>query len=239
MNREYHKWYSPTLRRDMPCLVYGHAGTPMLVFPTSRGSFHEYEDRGMIGALASFINQGWFQVFCPTSVDEESWYNYGAHPGYRVHRHIEYENYVIHEFLPFIRSKNRTDYLIVTGCSFGGYHSINFAFRHSDVVNKVISLGGAYDIHQFVTGYYDDNCYFNNPMDYMPNLTDEWYMSQLRQMKIILGTGEWDMCLDSNIKLSNILNGKSIPHWLDVWGDHTGHDWPWWRQMIVKYLGMY
>ncbi len=32
MNREYHKWYSPSLGRDMELLLYGHGGTPMLVF---------------------------------------------------------------------------------------------------------------------------------------------------------------------------------------------------------------
>jgi esterase/lipase superfamily enzyme len=29
---------------------------------------------------------------------------------------------------------------------------------------------------------------------------------------------------------------KDIPHWLDVWGDGAGHDWPWWQQMAVKFL---
>ena len=52
MNREYHKAYSQELHRDMEALVFGHAGTPLLVFPTSMGKFFEYEDRGMIGVLA-------------------------------------------------------------------------------------------------------------------------------------------------------------------------------------------
>jgi esterase/lipase superfamily enzyme len=55
-------------------------------------------------------------------------------------------------------------------------------------------------------------------------------------MRIVLATGEWDMCMDQNVKMSHILNTKGIPHWLDVWGDHTGHDWPWWQRMAVKYL---
>ena len=37
MNREYHKAYSQELHRDMEALVFGHAGTPLLVFPTSHG----------------------------------------------------------------------------------------------------------------------------------------------------------------------------------------------------------
>jgi esterase/lipase superfamily enzyme len=58
MNREYHKWYSSRLNRDMELLVFGHAGTPVLVFPTSRGRFFEYSDRGMIDAVSDKINRG-------------------------------------------------------------------------------------------------------------------------------------------------------------------------------------
>ena len=71
MNREYHKNYSHELQRDMEALVYGHAGQPMLVFPSSMGRFFEYEDSGMIGALAGKIEAGQLQVFCADSVDTE------------------------------------------------------------------------------------------------------------------------------------------------------------------------
>src|ERR1039458_6102 len=49
----YHKQFSHELGRDMESLVYGHAGHPVLVFPTSMGRFFEYEDAGMIRALRS------------------------------------------------------------------------------------------------------------------------------------------------------------------------------------------
>ncbi len=46
-------------------------------------------------------------------------------------------------------------------------------------------------------------------------------------MHLVLATGETDICLDDNVRLAAILDGKQIPHWLDVWGNGTGHDWPW------------
>ena len=58
MNREYHKGYSQELNREMDALVFGHAGTPLLVFPTSMGKYFEYEDRGMISVLAPKIERG-------------------------------------------------------------------------------------------------------------------------------------------------------------------------------------
>ena len=221
----------------MEILVFGHAGMPMLVFPTSRGRFFDYEDRGMVGAIWDVIEGGNVQLFCVDSVDAESWYNFSAHPRWRVLRHVQYDRYISDEVLPFIRNRNWSEKLFVTGTSFGGYHAVNYSLRHPEQVDKCISLSGAFDIKQFIQGYYDNDCYFNNPVDYLPNLTDERYLNLYRtKVGFVLATGEWDMCLDANLKLSGILNGKSISHWLDLWGDHARHDWPWWHQMIRKYL---
>jgi esterase/lipase superfamily enzyme len=236
MNREYHKAYSQELHRDMEALVFGHAGSPLLVFPTSMGRFFEYEDRGVIGVLAPKIERGELQVFCPDAVDTESWYNKSVHPRVRVMRHLQYERYILHEFLPFVRWKNQTPLLEVTGCSFGGYHAVNFALKHPDVVTHCVSMSGAFDIHQFLDGYYDDDCYFNCPPDFLPNQGDDWFLSRYRKMNIVLGSADWDICLDQNVKFSAILNAKGIPHWLDVWGDNSKHDWPLWQRMAVKYF---
>ena len=236
MKREYHKSYSQELQRDMEVLVFGHAGTPVLVFPTSGGRFFDFEDRGMIRALSSRIESGDLHLFCADSVDAESWYNKSVHPRQRVLRHLQYERYLLHELVPFLRWENHSAQLVLAGCSFGGYHAVNFALKHPDIATQCVSMGGAFDVHQFLEGYYDDNCYFNCPPDFLPNLNDDWFLSRYRQMKIVLATGEWDICLDANVKLSAIMNAKSIPHLLDIWGDHTAHDWPWWQQMAQKYF---
>jgi esterase/lipase superfamily enzyme len=169
-------------------------------------------------------------------VDAESWYNKAVPPRERAHRRVEYDRYLVEEAAPFVRSKNASDQLVATGCSFGGYHAINFALRHPDVVTGAVSMGGAFDIHQFLDGYYDDNCYYNCPPDFLPGMTDAWYLDRYRRQKLVLATGEKDICLGENRRLSGIMARKDIPHWLDVWGDGTGHDWPWWQRMAVKFL---
>jgi esterase/lipase superfamily enzyme len=236
MDREYHKWYSPILGRDMELLVFGHSGVPLLVFPTSMGRFFDYESRGMIDVIAHKYENGEFQAFCLDSVDAESWYNKGVHPRDRAARHAFYDRYLVEEAVPFVRTKNSSDQLVATGCSFGGYHSMNFALRHPDLATGAVSMGGAFDIHQFLDGYYDDNCYYNCPPDFLPNLNDDWYLDRYRRQRIVLATGETDICLGENRRLSSIMTAKSIPHWLDVWGDGAGHDWPWWQQMAVKFF---
>ena len=37
MHRDYQRWYSHRLNRDMGVAIYGHYGMPLLAFPTSAG----------------------------------------------------------------------------------------------------------------------------------------------------------------------------------------------------------
>src|SRR3954449_11208652 len=99
-NREFHRWHSPTLGRDMDLLVLGHAGARVLVFPTSMGRFFEWEDCGMINALGEHLEKGWVQLYCVDSVDGESWYAKHMHPADRARRHEAYERYLLQEVLP-------------------------------------------------------------------------------------------------------------------------------------------
>src|SRR5262249_16779289 len=157
---------SSRLGRDMELLVFGHSGKPIVIFPTSMGRFFDYESRGMIDAVGSKYERGEVQAFCVDSVDSESWYNKAVHPAGRAARRAQYDDYLVHELIPFVRARNASNELAVTGCSFGGYHAVNFALRHPDLATHCISMGGAFDIHQFIGDYYDDNCYYNCPPDF-------------------------------------------------------------------------
>ena len=63
MQVAYHKDYSRHLGRDMEYKRFGHAGRPVVMFPTSRGRFFQYEDTGTIGALSEIIEDGRVQVW--------------------------------------------------------------------------------------------------------------------------------------------------------------------------------
>ena len=47
----------------MELLTFGHGGAPVIVFPTSMGAFFEYEDRGVVGALAEKLDGGALRLF--------------------------------------------------------------------------------------------------------------------------------------------------------------------------------
>jgi len=235
MQEHYHKWYTQYLSRDFEMLVFGHSGYPVILFPASKGRYYENKDFGLIDSASQLIDQGKIKIYCPDGIDGESWYNYGIHPADRVKTHLAYERLILNDVIEFAKFETGAPNVCVAGCSFGGYHAANIAFRHPEKVGYLFSMGGAYDIKQFIMGYYDENCYFNNPPDYLPNLTDGWYLDQIKKMGIVLGTGEWDIFLEDNKRLSDILGSKGINHWLDIRG-WTRHDWKWWKEMFPAYL---
>jgi esterase/lipase superfamily enzyme len=238
VQRDYIQWHSSNLGRGMEMLVFGHGGAPVLVFPTSMGRFFQYEDSGMVDVLRHHIEQGWIQLYCVDAVDGESWYNTGAHPHDRAVRHNQYEAYLLNEVLPYIRSKNGTAYLMLTGNSFGAYHAVNLALKHPWLVNRVIAISGTYNTPFLQGGTYDDEAiYFNSPVDYLPNLSEPRYLDALRsslEIKLVVG-GTGDICHGGTLRLASAMAAKGLPYTLDIW-DQAWHDWPWWRQMVLKHI---
>ena len=237
MHEQYVRWYSPHLSRDFEMLVFGHAGLPVIAFPTSLGRYHQNKDFGLIGSAAHLVDAGQVKIYCPDGLDAQSWYNQSIHPADRVRTHQAYENVIRHEIVPRAQHETGRARVCVAGASFGGYHALNFALRHPGVTGWCLSLSGSFDIKGQLDGYYDDNCYFHNPPDYLPNLGDEALLAAIRSIGFVLGTGEWDNCRDRNFAMSALLTAKGIPHFLDdrKW---CGHDWNWWREMFPHYLAL-
>ena len=220
----------------MELLWFGHYGRPMIWFPTSQGRFYQNEDFGLIGAVGDHIDGGGLQVVCVDSVDGESLYASWRHPADRLRRHDEYDRYLATEVVPFIRSRVGADARVGTlGASFGAYHAVNFGFRHSDLVDKVVGFSGKYDIHSFLDGYWDETAYFHCPTAYVPNLSVE-DATRLSDMDICIVSGETDNILEGTTEMIRILNDRWIRHRGHVWGAPYGHDWNWWREQIRWYV---
>jgi esterase/lipase superfamily enzyme len=236
MQRQYHRWFSPSLGRDMELLVFGHAGARVLAFPPSKHPFYDWENRGLVAALGWHLEAGQVQLFCVDQVDAEAWYAWGLHPAQRALRCAQYDRYLTEEVEPFTRRINANPYLICAGPSFGGYHAVNFALRHPRLVARVLGMSGIYDITRFTDGYHDENVYFNNPVEYIANEQDPGRLADLRRLDIILAVGRDDPLLGCNQRLSGLLWQKGVWHALRIW-DGFAHDWPVWAHMLPRYLG--
>lgn len=232
-HEHYHKWFSPRLNRDIEVLAFGTRGYPVILFPTSMGHYYENKDFKLIDSVNWFLDEGLVKIYCVDGIDEVSWYNKSIHPADRAKNHHWYDQMLYHELVPLAQRETGVSRVVTAGCSFGGYHATNFAFKHPDVVKYVFNMGAAFDIRDQVDGHYDDHVYFNNPMDFIPGAQSDFF----NDMYVVLGTGTRDMCWSANERMAEILRNKGINHWLDV-RHNAEHDWPVWKEMFPHYLSL-
>src|SRR5262249_55890418 len=157
-------------------------------------------------------------LFTVNSINGLSFYNNAAHPFHRSYVQSVFDSYLREEVVPFIWDNCKTPGLGIStmGSSFGAYHAANSLFKHPDVFKRCFAMSGVYDLRSFMGGMYDDNFYFNNPVDYLANLSDPWYFHHLAScdIHIVTGTGAWERPGPS-YHLSEILSQKGIRHSLD------------------------
>jgi len=242
MNREYHKWFSHNLQRDMELLVFGHGGRAVLFFPTRMARFYDYENWGIIASLSKQIENGELQIFCVDSIDGESFYNDNVFPSVRIDRHLQYEKYLLEEVMPLIYQKNGGAYIETAGCSMGAYHAINLAMKYPWLFKKAVGISGRYDLtdnigdfRDLLNGFHDEKVYYNMPAQYIANLNDDKFLSEVRNMEIILAVGETDPFLSGNQHLSSLLWEKGIPNQFHTW-ESNAHRPHYWRKMAPMYI---
>jgi esterase/lipase superfamily enzyme len=243
VKRAYHKWHSPILKRDMELLVFGEpGGQRLLVFPTRKQRFFEYEDHGMIHSLRHRILAGEVQVFCVDSIDDESLYNFDIAPERRIERHLQYERYIIEEVIPFTETSRHWTALIAHGCSFGAFQAVSMAIRHPQHFHGALAFSGRFDLtlqagdfHSLFHGFYSDALKAIMPSHFVPEIKDKKQLRALRSIQFTFVVGEEDPFLQNNIDTAAAMGAKKIPHTLRVWCDNA-HRFRHWRQMIRIYL---
>jgi esterase/lipase superfamily enzyme len=239
MKVEEHHWASVALGHEMWLKVYGHAGRPVIAFPSQEGRYWDWEDWGMVDSIARFVDAGRLRLIAVDSIDWQSWANWSTPPDDRARRHEAYDRYLADEVSPFVTSLTGFERAWTSGVSMGAYHASNILFRHPDRFDGLVAMSGLYRLRHFIGDFMDDIVYLHSPIHYMANLEDPWYLSRIRAAKlaIVVGQGAWeDEMLEDTRELHAILRAKSIDAIVDYWGNDVNHDWPWWRVMLPHYL---
>jgi esterase/lipase superfamily enzyme len=222
-------------------LAYGHYGRPVIAFPSENGEVNDWEDRGMVDALAGLIEGGRMKLYCVPSFDRESWTRGDLPLEERARRHGHYEWWVLSRFVPFVQADSSTHELIATGCSFGAYHAANFCLKRADLFPVAVCLSGVYDVAVQGGGERGDAVYFNNPMDYVRHLGGahlDWLRGQA-SILLVCGQGQWEDttgALESTRRFGSLLTDKGIRCEIDLWGHDVPHDWPSWQRQIAHHL---
>ncbi len=242
MKREYHKWWSPHLGREMELLVFGHGGSRMMVFPTRKHRFHEYENMGMVDVLRHRIEQGGLQLYCVDSLDAESFYAHHLPPSQRLLRHHSYEKYLVREVVPFIRKDAPAAELTTHGCSLGAFHAVNLALRFPHLFRNVVAFSGRYDLtlaiehfDDLLSGFRDDDVIENTPVLYLGTVTSERIQTHWRRMDIQLALGDADPFRENTEAFARALAKQGVPYKIHLWHGRA-HDPTSWRTMAAHLL---
>jgi esterase/lipase superfamily enzyme len=241
MNRRHLSLWSPAIGAEGGVLAYGHYGRPLLAFPSQQGDCAQYEERGMIEALAGPIEAGLVKVYAVDSFDSGSWYREDLPLEARAQLHARYEDWILNQVAPWIQADSQTAEIAVTGVSFGAYHAANVALKHAHLFPLALCQSGVYDVSVVGGGDRGDAVYFNNPADYVASLGGahlDWLRGRV-SLLLVCGQGEWEDttgALESSRRFAAILGEKGIRHELDLWGHDVPHDWPAWRAQIAHHL---
>src|SRR3954463_12178808 len=192
MERRTTAWFSQNLNIEMPLVAYGHAGQPLLMFPTAAADYLEYERFHLVDAITPLIESGKLRAYSINSVNRYSLLNEQMPPQMKAELLTRFDRYITDEVLPLIRNEAGPDARpLTTGASLGAFLAANAYFKHPDLFRGVIAMSGSYDVRSYLKGFADDNVYFNNPVSYLESLNDDYHLPRLRQAgAIIITTGQ-------------------------------------------------
>lgn len=235
---------APGLDHRGTVIRYGHWGRPVLVFPSEQGRAWDYENNGMVEALAPLIDAGRVKLYCVDSFDQLSWSDRSIELEERARRHGFYAEWITGPVCGYIRQDTEgATNAIVTGCSLGAYHAAQFALTRADLFPVAICQSGNYDPSTWhAWGERGEASYFANPLDYVPNLHGD-HLDWLRanaNLLLTVGEGAWEVHPTQSLPqaklFAEVLGERGIPVELDVWGHDSAHDWPWWAKQIAHHL---
>ena len=223
---------------------YGHYGRPVLVFPSEAGRAWDFENNGMIEAVADLLGEGRIKLYCVDSFDHLTWSDNSLPTEERARRHGAYEHWILETVVPLIdRDSPGHESIITVGASMGGFHAVNFALKRPDVFGVGISLSGNFDPSSWHGwGELGEATYFNNPTAYVAGMEGEHlqWVRENASILIVVGQGAFEVhptqSLPGAHRMAGILADKGIPHELDLWGHDSAHDWPWWRKQLAHHL---
>jgi esterase/lipase superfamily enzyme len=201
------------------------------MFPTSMGGYLQNKEFGLLDTVDDLVDAGKIKLYNVETIDFQSFYAKDLPAQAKIYNYNLYTQFLKEELVPAIQIECGVHRIAVAGCSFGGYHCTNFAFKNPDLVAHLFSMSGAFSIKSFIKNHYDDNVYFNEPMDFM-NHVESW---KFKHMNIVLGTSDGDICREDNLQMSILLSNKGINHIYDEkrW---ASHDWPLWKIMFSEYV---
>ena len=115
-------------------VAHGHYGRPVLVFASEGGSAHDFENNGMLAAVADLVEAGRVKFYCIDSGDAHTWSDSSVPTEERAWRHGGFESWVYEHVVGWMsQDSGGASEFLTLGCSMGAYHAANFALKRADL----------------------------------------------------------------------------------------------------------
>ena len=238
VERQVWRWWSPVVGREMGVARFGWWGKPVVWFPTGGGDFLDGERFHIVRALEPLIEAGRIKVYLVDSTCRQSWTNPDVPPREKSRMQVRYDQWLMDELVPLIRSDcgGSDQAIAATGASLGGYHALNVTCKHPDTFDLMIGMSGTYALDRRMAGTWDEDWYYNDPLQFVPNLGPGAQLDHLRRARFVFGLGQDYENPTYTWRAANALGAAGIWNHVEVWGQGSGHDWPTWRTMLPMFL---
>jgi len=236
MNKHIIEWNSPSLGKKISIDVYGSGGTPILFLDGYPQYLQQSERIQVLSGLKFQVENEYNQVFCLNMPTESDIMNKDTDPSGRLISYNFFEEFIIDEVLQRIKKDSSFDFLILTGVRSGAYHAVNLMLKHPEKFNKLIAVCGPVDLRSFFEDYFSQSLYYNNPIEFLPNLNDDSILSCIRSNDLRLISSSIDEHKDQMVKLNELLGFKGIDHHFDIWGDDWHMNPETWAEMVKKHV---
>ncbi len=232
-------WYSDRMKREANFVRWGHAGQPVLIFPTAGGDAEEIERFLMLRVLDPLVAAGRIRVYSCDSVAGHAMMVQEGTPKHRMWLLNQFHQYVRHEVVPAIHRDCNNDSIGIwtAGASIGAFHSVAVTCRWPQLFHRAIGMSGTWNILRFFkTDTHSDDYFVSSPLQFIPTLGGV-HLDELRKRFVLIasGAGRAENMAES-WGIANLLGSKGVPNRVDAWGPDWHHDWPTWRTMLPKYL---
>lgn len=232
------RWYSPRLRQEVLACRWGHAGTPVLLYPTAGGDAEESERFLMMKVLGSLLEAGRIRVYTCDSAAGRLWTDRDASGAHKAWFQNRFDAYVTEELVPAIRQDTGEPgvEIIAAGASLGAFQTLASVCRHPEIFKLGICMSGTYDFGRWMGGAHTLDYHYASPLHFLPHLPEGEQLTRLRSRFLVLATGNGDYEAPwESFWVADALGKKGVPNRVDVWEGYR-HDWMTWREMLPQYL---
>ncbi len=231
-------WYSDRVKQEITVARWGEIGMPVLIFPTAGGDAEEIERFLIIDTLAELLAEGRIKIYSCDSVAGRVMLAEEGPPQYRMAMLNQFHQCVYHEVVPAIRHDCRSPDvgIVAAGASIGAFNALAAVCRFPDAFTSAICMSGTYDLQRFLKGAETDDLRAASPLHFLPRL-DSAHLDLLRTRFVLLPSGEGRAeDIGETWRVAAVLGNHGVPNRVDSWGQEWDHDWPTWRNMLVRYV---